>query len=266
MQKIIINADDFGMSKGINYGVMEAYLNGIVSSTLLMPNLEAAEHAVKLAKAACPDLFIGQHTNFLLGKPCSDPAKIPSMVDKNGDFHRSAYYRSGKGHFVYDEVCLETIAQMGRFKELLGHFPEHIDCHAVGDEVVDQAFYDIALEYGIHTTLKYSGDKVWPSLPGYVETGLLLEVNGLPFIENGTLVENFLRDDFGLLRQDSEKVIEMHFDAGFLDQFVLDNSSMTTPRCRELATLCDPRVREWFDVNGLERIHFGDLKLGDFSG
>ncbi|AQY49704.1 hypothetical protein PWEIH_01742 [Listeria weihenstephanensis FSL R9-0317] len=266
MQKIIINADDFGMSKGINYGVMEAYLNGVVSSTLLMPNLEAAEHAVKLAKVACPDLFIGQHTNFLLGKPCSDPAKIPSMVDKNGDFHRSVYYRSGKGHFVYDEVRLETIAQMERFKELLGHFPEHIDCHAVGDEIVDQAFYDIALEYGIHTTLKYSGDKVWPSLPGYVEMGLLLEVNGLPFIENGTLVENFLRDDFGLLRQDSEKVIEMHFDAGFLDQFVLDNSSMTTPRCRELATLCDPRVRDWFDANGLERVHFGDLKLGDFGG
>ncbi|MBC1937517.1 ChbG/HpnK family deacetylase [Listeria grandensis] len=261
MQKIIINADDFGMSKGINYGVMEAYLNGIVSSTLLMPNMEAAEHAVKLASVACPDLFIGQHTNFLLGKPCSDPAEIPSMVDKNGDFYRSAYYRSGKGHFVYEEVRRETIAQMERFRELLGHFPEHIDCHAVGDEVVDRAFYDIALEYGIHTTLKYSGDKVWPSLPGYVETGLLLEVNGLSFIEAGTHVENFLQDDFGLLKQDSEKVIEMHFDAGFLDQFVLDNSSMTAPRCRELATLCDPRVKAWFEANGFARISFGDLKM-----
>ncbi|MBC1491276.1 ChbG/HpnK family deacetylase [Listeria booriae] len=259
-QKVIVNADDFGMSKGINYGVMEAYLNGIISSTLLMPNLDAAEHAVNISRVACPELSIGQHTNFLLGKPCSDPAKIPSMVDVDGNFHRSAYYRSGQGHFVYDEVRRETIAQMERFRELLGYYPEHIDCHAVGDETVDQAFYDIALEYGIHTTLKYSGDKVWPSLPGYLETGLLLEVNGLPFIEAGTHVEHFLRDDFALLKQDTSKVIEMHFDAGFLDQFVLDNSSMTTPRCRELETLCDPRVRAWFDAHDLERISFADLK------
>ena len=56
-------------------------------------------------------------------------------------------------------------------------------------------------------------------------------------------------------------IAEMHFDVGYLDQFVLDNSSYTTLRCKELATICDPRVRQWFEEQGIERITFGDLKI-----
>ncbi|TLG76567.1 ChbG/HpnK family deacetylase [Culicoidibacter larvae] len=259
MQKIIINADDFGLSEAINYGIIKALSEGIASSTLLMPNLPTAAHAVKLA-AQLPDLFIGQHTNFLLGKPCADAALLPSMVDSDGNFHRSSYYRTQKRNFVYEEVRIETIAQMERFKSLLGYYPQHIDCHAIGDETVDQVFYDLAQEYHIHTTLKYSGDKIWPSLPGYIETGALIEVNGLSFINEGTHVHHFLDDAFNLLNQDKNKVIEMHFDVGFLDQFILDNSSLTYPRCRELDTLCDPRVAQWFTDNQFELISFGDLK------
>lgn len=84
MPKLIIDADDFGLSKAINHGIIESYKTGITTSTLLMPNLETAEHAIALAKDH-PDLFIGQHTNFLLGKPCADPAEIPSLVDENGN-------------------------------------------------------------------------------------------------------------------------------------------------------------------------------------
>lgn len=76
MPKLIIDADDFGLSKAINHGIIESYKTGITTSTLLMPNLETAEHGVHLAKDH-PDLFIGQHTNFLLGKPCANPAENP---------------------------------------------------------------------------------------------------------------------------------------------------------------------------------------------
>ncbi|EMV4673802.1 ChbG/HpnK family deacetylase, partial [Listeria monocytogenes] len=45
MPKLIIDADDFGLSKAINHGIIESYKTGITTSTLLMPNLETAEHA-----------------------------------------------------------------------------------------------------------------------------------------------------------------------------------------------------------------------------
>ncbi len=52
---------------------------------------------------------------------------IPSLVDEQGNFHRSSYYRQQKQvTFVYEEVRLETIAQLTHFKELTGHYPEHL--------------------------------------------------------------------------------------------------------------------------------------------
>lgn len=258
--KVIIDADDFGMSEAINHGIIKSYVDGLTTSTLLMPNLPTAEHTVALAKNY-PGLFVGQHTNFLLGKPCADPCMIPSLVDEQGNFHRSSYYRQQKQvTFVYEEVRLETIAQLTRFKELTGHYPEHFDCHSIGDEVVDQVFLELAEEYGLHTTLKYSGEKEYPPQQGYFQVTHLLESGALSYIHEGVSVENFLKDDFGLLRMPESAIAEMHFDVGYLDQFVLDNSSYTTLRCKELATICDPRVRQWFEEQGIERITFGDLK------
>ena len=62
MVKVIIDADDFGMSEAINHGIIKSYVDGLTTSTLLMPNLPIAEHAVALAKII--SLFVGQHTNF----------------------------------------------------------------------------------------------------------------------------------------------------------------------------------------------------------
>lgn len=57
MVKVIVDADDFGMSEAINHGIIKSYVDGLTTSTLLMPNLPTAEHAVALAKNY-PGLFI----------------------------------------------------------------------------------------------------------------------------------------------------------------------------------------------------------------
>lgn len=144
MKKLIINADDFGMSEAINYGV--------VSSTTLMPNMESAEHAAKLSKDY-PDLFIGQHTNLVLSKPCSNPKDIPTLVDENGFFYPSSDYRTGKRVLQYDDVKKEIVSQMERFKEIFGHYPSYIEGHAVFGEALNKALVNVAKEYKINTSL-----------------------------------------------------------------------------------------------------------------
>ncbi|EUJ61537.1 YdjC-like family protein [Listeria fleischmannii FSL S10-1203] len=57
-----------------------------------------------------------------------------------------------------------------------------------------------------------------------------------------------------------DEIAEMHFDVGYLDQFVLDNSSYTLLRCKELETICSPLVKKWFTNNQIELITFADLK------
>lgn len=254
MVKVIINADDFGMSEAFNYGVIKGYKDGVVSSTTLMVNMEAAEHAVTLAKNF-PDLFIGQHTNFVLGRPCSDPKDIPSLVDENGCFFRSSEYRKGNRQFVYQDVKKETIAQMEKFKKLLGYYPKHIEGHSAFGEAIEKAFYEIALEYNIHASLFSK------PLKGYEETISSVDIKSMMNImSNGLSVENVVNDELNILKCEG-KIVEFHFHPGYIDQFILDNSSLTLPRCKDLNTLCDKRVIKWFKEHDIKRISFGDLKI-----
>lgn len=257
MKKVIINADDFGMSEAFNHGVIKGYKDGLVSSTTIMINMAAAEHAINLAKDY-PKLFIGQHTNFVLGKPCADPKEIPSMVDEKGNFYRSGEYRSGKREFIYEEAKIETIAQMERFKELTGHYPEHIEGHATGNEAVDRAFLDIAKEFGIHASVFNLKDG---HLDGYMKSKSVIGPEYMEMLNRGTEIENFIHNDFCILDVEEDEVLELHFHPGYVDQFILDNSSLTIARCKDLETLCDKRLKIWIEDNNIELVSFGDLKL-----
>ena len=68
VKKLIVNADDFGLSKGQNYGIVEACRNGVVTSTTMMVNTSATLLAAQLAKRE-PALAVGLHVNISLGGP-----------------------------------------------------------------------------------------------------------------------------------------------------------------------------------------------------
>ena len=81
--KIIFNADDFGISRGVNAAIIEAHTKGILNSTSLMINQEFAAEAVAAAKQM-PNLEIGLHLNLTNEKPAADPTKIPLLVGTDG--------------------------------------------------------------------------------------------------------------------------------------------------------------------------------------
>ena len=259
MKQIILNADDFGMSEAFNHGVIKSYTDGLVRSASIMINMPAAAHAIALAKEH-PALYLGQHTNLVLGKPCAAPETIPSLVDDAGFFHRSSEYRSGKRTFVYDDVKRETLAQMEEFKRLIGHYPSHIEGHAVGGPEVNRAFYDIAVEFGIHTTLTDSSGELKP-LSGYKQVFSQISPDYMHMLMRGISVEDFETDAIGIGNSPADRVIELHFHPGYLDQFILDNSSLTVGRCKDLETLCSKALKTWLDQNNYEVITFDNLKV-----
>ena len=77
--KLIVNADDYGMTKGVNLGIIEAHKNGIVTSTTLMVTMPEVEHGLALSKDY-PNLGIGLHLNCTLGKPLTD---CKSLIKEN---------------------------------------------------------------------------------------------------------------------------------------------------------------------------------------
>lgn len=81
--KKIFNADDFGISRGVNEAIVRAHKEGILNSASIMINQKYAKEAINLAKLM-PDLEVGLHINLTNEEPAANPAEIPLLADENG--------------------------------------------------------------------------------------------------------------------------------------------------------------------------------------
>ena len=108
-KRMLVRADDLGWTEAINYGIEKTVKEGIIGSVGLMPNMPAARHGMELL--AGENVCVGQHTNICVGRPVTDPEKIPSLCQDNGLFKPSRAYRTAREDFVVlDEVVLEIEA------------------------------------------------------------------------------------------------------------------------------------------------------------
>ncbi len=86
--RVIVNADDFGLTPGVNRGIIEAHQKGIVTSATLMANAPAFDQAVSLARQN-PRLGVGCHLVAIGGKPLLDASAVRLLVGANGQFPQS---------------------------------------------------------------------------------------------------------------------------------------------------------------------------------
>ena len=88
MKRLIVNADDFGLTAGVSKGIVDAYREGIVRSTTLMANGAAFDSAESIIRRT-PGIGIGVHLNLTTGKPVSPVRSVSSLVGRDGRFHLS---------------------------------------------------------------------------------------------------------------------------------------------------------------------------------
>jgi predicted glycoside hydrolase/deacetylase ChbG (UPF0249 family) len=130
MKQLVVNADDFGMSEWINEGILESHLRGIVTSTTLLANGDAFEAAVAIAKTT-PKLGVGVHLSLTQGRPVSDPYRIPSLTNRDGNLFRGpgGLLRSAMaGKLRRDEIEREFDAQIEKVRAA-GISISHLDSH-----------------------------------------------------------------------------------------------------------------------------------------
>lgn len=131
MRRLIVNADDFGLTLGVNRAVMELHQKGVLTSATLMARAPANEDAVALALKT-PTLGVGCHIVLADGEPLLPAREIPTLVDqKTGRFHPSlgAFLRRlllGRIRFV--EIEAEAEAQIASLQSR-GLRLTHIDTH-----------------------------------------------------------------------------------------------------------------------------------------
>ena len=133
MRRLIVNADDFGFTAGINRAIVEAHTRGIVTASTLMANGRAFEDAVRLA-ATVPSLSVGCHIVLIDGEPVLDAERLPSLTEAHSrgprfrDGIKSFAARALAGRLNPHEIEIEASAQIRKLQSA-GVAVSHLDTH-----------------------------------------------------------------------------------------------------------------------------------------
>lgn len=252
--KLIINADDFGYSRGQNLGIIEGFKKGCITSTTLMTTMPATDDAIELALEN-PNLDIGIHLSLDLGIAVSDPHLIPSLVDENGNLNK--YDLSLEELDInLDEVYIEWKAQI-EYAIQKGIQPSHFDSHHHIHMYpgLFETFIKLANEYQVgirfHTRrLSKETEKEYRKL--------IDDIPKADIFTSGFYDQNANFEFFEQLPQD-HATYEMMCHPAYIDQDILDNSSYNTKRAFELHILLSPKLKNILLSKGVQLISFRDL-------
>ena len=218
--KIIVNADDFGYSNAINYGIIDAYQEGVLTSTTLMVDMPGTIHALKLMQQN-PGLGVGLHLNFTLGKPMTNGK---TLVSDNGEMIKP--HNLPKSHkYNEDDLWEEALAQFNKYVELTGQQPTHIDTHLFASDKIDE-ISKVVTKLAILKNIPVRNKIV----NGFSKVEFICHHN---FSRKAHL--NYLFD----LQSEIFKyeIIEIMVHPGYVDQYLMDNSSYTIERVYEVEML-----------------------------
>lgn len=132
MKRLIVNADDFGLTAGVNRGILELNQAGALTSTTLMATASATQSAVRAVQSQ-PSLGVGCHLIFVDGQPALPPDEIPTLLDPCNP----SFFRPTLGRFVSDllrgrireaDIEAEALAQIRKIQRA-GVLVTHVDTH-----------------------------------------------------------------------------------------------------------------------------------------
>lgn len=244
--KLIVNADDFGLTSGVTYGIYDAMCRGVVTSTTMMVNTSATLLAAQLAKRE-PALAVGLHVNISLGGPLT---RCPSLL-KDGMFQKPAVLGSDEGYDV-GELDEELEAQYQRFVTLIGREPTHIDSHLYAHQKfskVRDSLLRLAENHGVpvrqfacgmYPPIYFEGN--FKVLPGEGRDGLMQKFTSL----------------VGALPK--KAIAELMVHPAFADEVLLQSSSYNLQRVQEHSVLTDPYAAQFLRAQGIELVSFKECK------
>lgn len=266
--RLIINADDFGLTRGVNAGIIEAHRQGCLTSTTLMANGLAWEEAVSLAKEH-PRLGVGAHLTLTALKPVLDPTLVPSLVDGKGHLQKGRWRLP---LYNLSQVKAEWAAQIQR---LLGaglnltHLDSHHHSHLWPS--LTQIVVELAREFHIPAVRLISP-----------QSFKLMGIGGLDALiarRSWNLAESTIPhpstvlglEAFPMNRAGLESILAL-LPAGIhelfchpgsaMDPDLVNVSSLREHRFRELEILCSPWFRETLAGNGAELVNYSVLQEG----
>jgi chitin disaccharide deacetylase len=231
---LIVNADDFGRSQGVNQGIIQAHEHGIVTSASLMVRWEAAAEAAAYARGN-PRLSLGLHVD--LGEwSYREQAWLPvyEVVPLNDP----------------TAVAAEVARQLGMFRRLAGQEPTHIDSHQHIHQHEPARSILLTISHNLAVPLRHCSPQVAYCGEFYGQDG-----TGTPFPENISL-KRFKE----ILSALPAGITELACHPGLDDAL---DSVYCAERVQEVRVLCDPLIRSTLRHEGIDLCSFrGVFDLG----
>ena len=224
---LVVNGDDFGQSRGINSGIIEAYERGILTSTSLMVRWEAAREAADYGRQN-PELSIGLHFD------------IGEWLHTNGAW--TALYEvivSRSESVLLDEIK----KQLDAFYSLVGRAPTHVDSHqhVHREEPLRSLLTNVSQELGVPLRSRTPGIQYCGGFYGQMQDG-------------GPLVEAITVDALSsIIGQLKPGITEIGCHPG---RDVEPSMVYAQERQCELETLCHPSIRQKIQAEGVELCSF----------
>lgn len=250
LKKLIINADDFGLTKGCSKGIIDAMKNGIVTSTTVMINMPYAQKAIELAKENGIKK-IGLHLTLTCGKPINETSKVSTIVDENGMFYR----RKEKPFQIInlEDVKREFSSQIEEFyknKIDLTHLDSHHHVHMYED--IREIAVDLAAKYGVPLRAPNAETKKLAEEKKVYTTDFF----SMDFYSDNATLEGFKK----IIEDCPEGTIEIMTHPGYLDEELMNISSYNVYRQKELEILTNKDAIEWIKSKGIKLIDFTELR------
>ena len=281
MKQLIVNADDFGYSPGINRGILDSHHRGIVTSTTVMVNQPAAPAGIEQALADAPDLGLGLHVTLTKGRPVLPPDQVPSLVDGEGYFFHIRDWSDRLFSFDPDHIRREIEAQVSRFISLAGKPPDHLDSHhhasylhPAGLETMLEVSrrYNIPMRDGyLHLPFEKALDALSalaitltePAARRLAEELPAVLAGSVPFwparLETGFYGKRaILGDLLVILTTLPDGITEIMCHPGYVDD-ALASSSYQESRESEIACLTHAATLECVKAENIQLITFGDV-------
>ncbi len=280
-KRLIINADDFGLSKQVNKAVAQAHKQGVLTSTTIMANMPAAAQAVKIAKKS-PTLGVGVHLNLTEGEPLSKDQSIKRLLNPDGFFACSPAklsFLSIAGPKNRNAIRSELAAQIQWLIDN-GIKPTHLDSHK--HIHIFPAIFSIVCELARRFEIKAVRccfepanltQLPWPlpSEGGRKRAKLIRAMAGINRLQNSALLKNDALLGIahrGKVDVNFFKSVSLYNTAATAEVMThpaVDDSSQINHvrtlhhRRIELDALCSKKTKEYLNDAAIELVHYGSL-------
>jgi chitin disaccharide deacetylase len=281
-KRLIVNADDYGLTAGVSRGILEAHLNGIITSTTVMIASPGVEEALHKAALSAPKLGLGLHLTFSgTGRPLLPPSEVPSLVREDGRLLPASLWATRVEQLDADDIRRELVAQCERFIEIVGRPPDHLDAHHHAVYRHQGAFeitLDLASRYKIPIrNANFGGEKAVRGLLEGIPTryAAVLAEHIQAWWQSGTrpnMPTHFEYHFYGdtatlgdllliLTNLPDNSITELMCHPGYVDDAL--DSDYTAKREEEIRALTHRSTHEVIKAEGIELINFSALKTGE---